>query len=395
MEPELQQRIDQLLMETGEYSPLELLLAESRLMYSDYEAWITGDIEFLEDALFGDPEHIGSMLLQAQIYASKLPMLSAVSAAPPPRQNPSGTGSFSRNNHLNKLFHTVYRKKQEEPQLDLFMDGGASNLVNGITLALSQNNASEARRLLEQLYDLQPDHSKLNDLETLVKFTEQSLDANKDTAGEVDYLQNHLTALAQAHLAQHARDYLVPQWRRLTNALATLPFDPAHPKLHASFTALQALDWHQAKKAIERESHWRQNPILLLRHVQTCTRLWQTAQSILSWFYLCWRFPQSADIDEAQADRDLKNAWLDFLELEPELPVGAFPAWHLLNKPGLLNILPESEDTVIENELYQIIHRLLEAKQARDETQEIALRQQLQKVDAAFFQHFIKRIGSA
>jgi hypothetical protein len=386
LDSQLQQRIDQLLMETGEYSPLELLFAEGRLMYTDYQAWMNGETDYLEDALFGDPEHIKAMLQQAQSYVSKLPMLSA-------HRSSTRSHSFSRNPALETTFNTVYRKAEDQPQMDLFVDGGAGNLINGITLALSQNDFAEARRLLEQLYDVQPDNAKLADLETLVTFGEQPLGAKRDIAGELDYLQNYLTALAQAHLAQHARGYLVQQWWRLTDLLKEHAFDPEQPTLHASFTAIYAMDWRQVKQSIEKEAQWRNHPVLLLRHVQACSRLRQSAQAILSWFCLCWQFPQHADIDAAQADQDLKNAWLDFLEMEPELPAEAFPAWHLFNKPGLAKTLPKHDD-VLDNELYEIIQRLLQSRQSNDTSQEMVLRQQIKTQYPEFFQHLIKHVGS-
>lgn len=385
IDTQTQQRVDQLLMETGEYSPLELLLAEGRLIYSDYEAWINGEIEYLEDVLFGDPEQIRTMLQQARDYASKLPMLTA-------QQSDTSTTAFSRNTAIDSLFHKVYRKANDQPQMDLFFDAGASNLTNGITLALSQGDIAEARRLLEQLYDVQPDNTKINDLEILVKYAEQPMGTNRDIDAELDYLQNQLGALAKAHLANQSRGYLIPQWRRLTAALSKQTFDPQRPRLHASYTAIHAMDWHGVKQAIEKEPQWRVQPELLLRHVQACTRLWQNADAVVSWFYLCWQFPEDAHIDAAKADRDLKEAWLDFLELEPELPVEAFPAWYLLIKPGLANTLT-TEDSAPSNELYAIVRRLLAARQAKDESQEINLRQQLQELEPVFFQHFIERIA--
>jgi hypothetical protein len=384
IDTQIQQRVDQLLMETGEYSPLELLLAEGRLIYSDYEAWMNGEIEYLEDVLFGDPEQISTMLQQAQDYVSKLPMLA-------PQQSGTSTTVFSRNTTIDTLFHKVYRKANDQPQMDLFFDAGASNLVNGVTLALSQNDIAEARRLLEQLYDVQPDNTKLNDLETLVKYAEQPIGINRDIADELGYLQNQLGALAQAHLANQARGYLVPQWRRLTEALTEQTFDPAQPTLHPSYTGIYALDWQGVKQAIEKEPQWRSQPELLLRHVQACARLWQNSDAVLSWFYLCWQFPENTNIDAAQCDRELKNAWLDFLELEPELPAEAFPAWYLLIKPGLVKTLA-MEDNAPNNELYEIVHQLIVARQAKDESREMNLRQQLQALNPVFFQLFKKRV---
>ncbi|MGD8594431.1 MAG: hypothetical protein PVF82_16495, partial [Gammaproteobacteria bacterium] len=69
--------------------------------------------------------------------------------------------------------------------------------------------------------------------------------------------------------------------------------------------------------------------------------------------------------------------------------ISAFPAWHLLNKPGLANTLT-IQDVAPENEHYQIVQRLLQAKQEPDTEHEIKIRQQLQKLDPVFFEHFIK-----
>jgi len=56
--------VDQLLLEQGDYCPLEILLQEGRLSYADYEAWRNGELDFLDEAPFGDPDHIQQDLLQ-------------------------------------------------------------------------------------------------------------------------------------------------------------------------------------------------------------------------------------------------------------------------------------------------------------------------------------------
>ncbi len=40
----IQQAVDRLLLEQGVYTPLELLLAEGRLLFADYEAWRAGRV---------------------------------------------------------------------------------------------------------------------------------------------------------------------------------------------------------------------------------------------------------------------------------------------------------------------------------------------------------------
>ena len=48
---QVQAAVQQLLMEHGEYVPLELLLATNRLGYEDYRAWREGRLETLDGVL--------------------------------------------------------------------------------------------------------------------------------------------------------------------------------------------------------------------------------------------------------------------------------------------------------------------------------------------------------
>ena len=50
---QVQAAVQQLVMEQGEYAPLELLLATNRLAYEDYRAWREGRLETL-DAVLAD-----------------------------------------------------------------------------------------------------------------------------------------------------------------------------------------------------------------------------------------------------------------------------------------------------------------------------------------------------
>lgn len=72
MNPQIQHRVDQLLLEQGEYIPLEFLLAEGRLYYSDYEQWRSGKLKLLEEGLAGDTEQIRKDLTRAVVYARAL-----------------------------------------------------------------------------------------------------------------------------------------------------------------------------------------------------------------------------------------------------------------------------------------------------------------------------------
>ena len=173
MEPEVQQAVDRLLLEQGAYAPLELLLAEGRVMFADYEAWRGGQGQYLDELLFGDPKLTREQLQQAAAYAQALG-LSAETA----HYTPWGGGDervlqFSPDAAFNRLFHTRYSKPEDMPQMDLFMDAGGSTLVNGIQAALVGRDLAEARRQLDLLFDVDPGNNRLGSLEQLVEAVER------------------------------------------------------------------------------------------------------------------------------------------------------------------------------------------------------------------------------
>ena len=403
--------IDQLLLEQGEYQPLEFLLQEGRLSYADYEAWRSGELDLLVNALFGDPEHIQQQLAQAEAYLQRRGWQAETIFYEPWRHNSShpqtnapttprpGPLCFSANNILNQCFHRRYRKPQDQPQLDLFTDAPATNLVNGITQALIDRNPSEARRQLERLHNTAPDNFRLGELERLVEASEGLTSAVKDAATDMQILQQTLTPLAENLLGKDSRNLLIPLWRRLSTALQNRPYLTAQPELHLSYTASQALDWDTARLAVEHEPHWQNNAILLLRHARACDHLRRQDAALQSWFTLCWRFPQQGDAIESSVYHELRQQWINFMELDPELPAQSFPAWMLLNKPGLTKLLPQPCDEPSAcpssfHTLYQLQRsRLHTHNKAHEQENTMILRARLKQQDFALYQYFLDKLG--
>ncbi len=422
----IQYQVDQLLLEQGEYQPLEFLLQEGRLSYNDYEAWRSGALDYLDEALFGDPEHIQQQLMQAEDYLQQRGWQAETISYSTWRNKETQTASqamshqksaplcFSANHTLNRCFHQRYRKPQTQPQLDLFTDAPATNQVNGITLALINLDSAEARRLLERLCDTAPDHVRLGELERLVEAAEGLHTAVSDVACDMQILQETLIPLAESLLGKDSRDLLILLWRRLSIALQDQPYQPSKPELHLSYTASQAMDWDAVRQAVEQAPHWQTNPVLLLRHARACDFLHQKpAAALLSWFKLCWQFPEQADAIESSSDYALRQQWITFLELDPELPSPSFPAWLLLNKPGLIRLLPEPGSKSDENKLalecpasYHTLYRLQhnrirtrtehgneeDLKREKAEHNTMALRAQLKRQNPVLFHHFIGTI---
>ena len=332
----VRQAVDRLLLEQGVYTPLELLLAEGRLLYADYEAWRTEEGGVLDESLFGDPQQSRAFLEQGAAYAKDLGLEGESLSY---TQWGGGEGRrlrFSSDSAFDRLFHTRYRKPADAPQLDLFMDATGVTLVNGVTGTLKERNYAEARRLLERLFDADPGNSQIGDLELLVSAAESLHLPVEDASAELDYLEQELTPLASDKLGAGRRDFLAPFWQRLLEALQDEPFDPDHPRLHASYPALQLEAWNLVQRSIESGMDWSGEPLLLRRYAQACGRLQQNERAASYWFRLCWRFPDQADAIGREAESIWRSRWQRFMGLEPELDSKDFPAWSLLEQPGFV-----------------------------------------------------------
>jgi len=108
-------------------------------------------------------------------------------------------------------------------------------------------------------------------------------------------------------LGKNSRNLLIPLWRRLSAALQNQPYQSAQPTLHLSYTASQSMDWETVCHAVENESHWHTDVALLLRHTRACEYLHQKPEALLSWFKLCWQFPEQSDIYESSNDNELRT----------------------------------------------------------------------------------------
>lgn len=406
MTDQVQHQVDQIVLEQGEYLPLELLLYTGRLSFSDYEAWRFGELRRLDEALFGDVERVRVQLRAAETYLERRGwQAEAITYMPWPGADvPARALRFSADEALDGCFHRRYRPPPDRPQLDLFTDAPAASLVNAVTRALAERDTPEARRGVERLYEVAPDHARLGELERLVEAAEDLHTPVEDPAGELERLEQALGPLAESLLGRNARNLTVLLWRRLSGAVEGRPYRGAEPRLHVSYTAARSMDWDLVRAAVERETHWRNEPMLLHRHARACESGGERAAALESWFALCWRFPEHTDALEESTDGELRRLWSDFLALDPELPPAAFPAWLLLQKPGLTRLLPNAEDSPVGPESYLIVNRLLRRQaggpgRGRDDAratdeQTMAWRASLKKQDPVLFQHYVESLDA-
>lgn len=388
---QIRDAVDRLLMEQGEYIPLELLLAEGRLDYGDYEAWRAGDVARLEQVLYGDPAQLVELLREAEEYAKALRLK-------PERLNYQGWGaaaaaplSYSENRIQEERFRTAYRGQALQPQMDLFIDAAATRLVNGIVQSLIGRDYAQARRLLDRLFEADPGHPRLGALEQMIEAGNRLAEPVHDCARELEYLQQSLQPMAERQLGRDSNSLLVPHWRRLAAALQGRTFDPALPEMHASFAAARAFDWQGVISAVESDTAWLNQPLLIGRHGYACGRLHREIAALQSWFQLCWSFSDHAEA--IATEPDLRQTWQAFSALEPALAPADFPAWLLLQRPGLPSRLPLPDSDGTCPPTYTLIHQLQRehsrSGQAPDKSV-IERRRKLQASAPDLFVHYMK-----
>lgn len=392
----LQSLVDTQLMEQGAFTPLELLLTSGRLVYTDYERWRQGELEFLDQAFLGSPKRIRTQVESAVAYAKKIGLVEE-----PQTFNSWQAGSqdqvlkLSADDSLHQLLGLRLVSQQDLPQLDMFFDNPVVVLVNGIAAALTRRTLDEAEAYLDQLYQQAPNNADLPAFDQLVDTLRRSSEPVADSAQELQSLQQ-LAPHAKRLLSAQCRDYLVPLWRRLAAALESQPFDPIQPDLHNSYVLAQAQDWAGVSQSIVQEAEWWQSTVLCQRLAECGYRRQERAESLTAWAYLCWQFPEQAAqlLDDGQwPDVNIVQLWHTFLETEDELELEApfetqeFPAWWLINEPGLCRSLPQDLPwgNAPAEQLYGLVHQLLTARLEGNNEQELELRKAVQAAQPALF----------
>ncbi len=378
--------VDRILLEQGEYSPLELVLLDGLLAYTDYEAWRQERIPVLEDALRDDLTYARRLLRAGSAYAERLGLVSeTVEYRSWAEQRP-----LRCSREAEDLYRTRYRSPADTLQLDLFHDSTEVVLLNGLRDALAARREPEARRLLDRCHRTCPGHPLLPALEQLVAAQRMLQAPPADAARELDRLSTEIEPAAAQVLGARARDFLVPHWRHIATALAGWVFDPERPELHASFAAARAQDWTTVLSAVEGEADWRAEPLLIVRHAQAAERLGIRGTALADWCRLCWDFPQHA-AREVAGSRLMSHQWSVFQDLDAPLENEDFPAWAAM-RGRVRWPLPENTRNARARETPVTVQRLVARSQPTLNPATLADRETLKTLHPVLFEIYMTRL---
>ena len=400
LDKELQGQVDAQLLEQGSFAVLDFLIEAGRLLPDDYERWRRGELDSLDAVLMGSTEKIRRQVESVAGYARSIglvPEQQVFHAWRPDTEPGAGPLRASTNAALNALIASRFVPAQTAPQLDLFFDNPVVALTNGIVRALSAGDPAEAQRALDRLYDHAPNHADLPGYDRL-------LDSLRQRARPIAEPRHELAALLQLAptarrlLGSQARDVLTPRWRELAAALSGRAFDPGEPELHRSFSLCQAQDWPAVTRCVHDEPRWWLHAPLCLRLAQSSFHQRHRDEALTAWFQLCWNAPREACAvldNRRHPDTGIAASWQRFVDgatadaegSDGALETGDFPAWLLLQEPGLTRQLAVdlSAGATPAEESYRRVHRWIEARREGRQNEELALRKTLQATNPRLF----------
>lgn len=385
--------VDEIITDLGYYRPLELLLRQGRLRYTDYESWRNGEIDYLCETFMGSSKRISALLESARDYVQALGFTAETYHLLGWQGEKANTrlDFCPANNAIDSdLLSTQYLRKEDIPQMDLFFDNQGVQLANDLIQVLGDRDAKCSEEKLNQLEQVDPNHPLCGQGAELLLAIQKLQQKNSlsDTKQELDYLQKQLAPLAKDVLKGSARDFMAPFWRRLASNLETGFFDEQCTDLNAVYCYTQILLWPEVINSVHNIPQWQQYTGLFAQLAHAYYQDNQRIESIQVLCDYCWLHPE----DDAflPDDSNSVQAWNKFIDLELDVKWGRqhFPAWLLFNEPGLAMHIHANSSSAAS--AFKALQQLLQAEQEKSEVQ-VDLRLKLQNAHPDIFNYFLNR----
>ncbi len=385
---ELIYKVDQIIIETGSYQAIELLLRTALLPYADYEQWRMGQYSTLSEVLEPKKKAIIPLLNEARHYAVSLKMGSEPVYMQQWEQNTHKNLTICPDNStLSEYLNTQYFRQETDEQMDLFFDNQSLNLSNDLKRALISRNIKISSQTFQALYDIDPQNEIIKPAKILLDALINALEEENvsDPEDEMQYLLNELAPLAQKTLAGQERDYMSLFWRRLAGYIDDLQ---GIEGLHTSVCFEQIPDWQAVIDSIEKKPSAKHQPRLFVRYVMALKKSGRQEQYIQAVCQYFWQFSEQHLEILINDDPMLKNNWHDFQdrELDNQWGLKNFPCWLLIKMPGISHHIISDTQTP---EVFVILHKLIQTEITEKE-QSITLRKQLKESHFGMLEFYLK-----
>ncbi len=383
--------IDQQIARQGRFCLIDWLLEENLLDYADYENWRNAQIETLDDKFHLDKKSIKELLLQTDKHCKNLGLVSELQSFHCWGEKNTQLLSVTHNSGENEQLTRRWLRPQDLPQLDLFMDNSAQLAEHELLDALTERRFESAQKLLQVYAKLNSECPRLGGYQDLINYAMHISACPKLSADEIedewDGLNNEVTALAKEVLGALSRDYLAFAWRRLAINMAGIEFDGEKPELHISSALLQIPDYSQAIQVLNGDKALYTQPVLLLRLIQSYSKVHQYEHALINWCHLIELDSQLAEsaLDDCK-DEQVRSLWSDFWEIKDDWSCELFPAYVFLKKPELLHLMQEFPE--LKNEATTAMKNLMLARLNADN--EISARKNMKAINGFLLTLYLK-----
>ncbi|MCU7800507.1 MAG: hypothetical protein KZQ70_10245 [gamma proteobacterium symbiont of Lucinoma myriamae] len=394
--------VDQLIIDTACYQPIELLLRLNLIAYADYEQWRMGKIYQLSDILSHNKKEIIHHLDEALFYVQSLNLI------PEPMFMQQWTQDDSTkilkfcpdNSAFADKLTIQYIRQDDDDQMDLFFDNQSLSIVKELKQALISRNIKIASQQFQALYQTEPEHKFFQPAQLLLDALVNALEEEpiSDTAEEMRYLLDELQPLAKKALSGQERDYMSLFWHRLADNIDNSHYDETQGDRHSSYCYEQIPDWQAVIKSITQTTDGQKYPELLARLALALNKSGQHKLFMQTLCQFFWRFSTALEetTDKAfiMTDAALKKSWYAFLDQELDVKSDEqwgeqnFPSWLLIKEPGISHYISVNEHTP---EAFKLLQQLTLAE-LKNGAQAIELRKQLNQAQSNIFKFYLKSL---
>ena len=238
-------------------------------------------------------------------------------------------------------------------QLDIFADSRDVMLRNDVLDALHRRDAVSARQAWQRLAGEFPDDDTLAGLATLIDVLDSDVATpfadHPALATACGRLNDEVEPAARRLLGDApGRAWVASCWRTVAQQAAALPFRAEVSDLHAAPLWLRAGDWGEARRAVERIESWRRIPAPLTWMAEVWHRAGGVESALPLLTELAWLSPgRLADLLHRLADASIdtlrRKFDANFEGAGQTADLAWFPAWVLIEKPGLAPLLRDAQ----------------------------------------------------
>ncbi len=288
-------------------------------------------------------------------------------------------------------------------QLDLFVHSRAVVLANDVIAALLARDVVSAAECLDRLRAEEPGHRVRKELETLCHtLAEWPLPSVKpvEIAEAIRQLEADAHPAALAAIGEKAAQFMRPFWRDLAQAARPHAYDAAFPQSFSAALYLRCGDAEAAAAAAQAVARHDDNVDALYWLAVARYRIDGLAACRIPLMRLALlgpeRLPEAlSEIDDALLNRDWHafHAACHWLDPENQTAGAWFPAWHLVEHPGIRIDCGDSKTLPATRaaQTFIAITRLLEIEKHGYSTALVSARSRLRDLDPDMFTFYMAR----